>query len=238
MGDRIELGDVVVGVTHKAVKHAHLSVHPPHGRVTLVVPIGTRPEVARSHAISKLAWIRRQQAAFRSQPREPARDFVSRESHFVWGRRYLLDVEERDEKPSVALDHRRIHLIVRPGADRQKRAETIDRWHRELLHSAVPGIIAVWRKRLRLGECRYFLQRMKTKWGSCNPRGRTIRLNTELVKKPRDLLEYVIVHELLHFMEPTHGPGFVALLDRHFPSWRHARAELNELPLSAETWHE
>ncbi len=79
---------------------------------------------------------------------------------------------------------------------------------------------------------------MKTRWGSCNPRARTIRLNTELVKKPRDLLEYVVVHEMLHLIEPTHSEGFVALFDEHYPAWREARAELNELPLGAEAWRE
>jgi len=79
---------------------------------------------------------------------------------------------------------------------------------------------------------------MKTKWGSCNPRARNIRLNTELVKKPKDLLEYVIVHEMAHLLEPSHNEHFVAILDEHYPTWREARAELNELPLGAEVWKE
>lgn len=77
---------------------------------------------------------------------------------------------------------------------------------------------------------------MKTKWGGCNPRVGTIRLNTELAKKPRDLLEYIIVHEMAHLIEPTHSQRFTALLDEHYPTWREARAELNELPLAAESW--
>lgn len=77
---------------------------------------------------------------------------------------------------------------------------------------------------------------MKTKWGSCNHSAGNIRLNTELVKKPKDLLEYVIVHELAHLLEPTHSYRFVAILDEHYPTWREARAELNDLPLSAEIW--
>jgi hypothetical protein len=79
---------------------------------------------------------------------------------------------------------------------------------------------------------------MKTKWGACNTQARNIRLNTELVKKPRDLLEYVIVHELMHLIEPKHSDRFIALMDRHYPHWREARAELNALPLSAQEWSE
>jgi hypothetical protein len=77
---------------------------------------------------------------------------------------------------------------------------------------------------------------MKTKWGSCNHRAKNIRLNTELVKKPKDLLEYVIVHEMIHLLEPTHSDRFHALLDRFYPTWREARRELNELPLGANIW--
>ena len=84
----------------------------------------------------------------------------------------------------------------------------------------------------------YFLQQMKTKWGSCNHKAGHIRLNTELVKKPRDLIEYVVVHEMLHLAVPTHSDRFILLLTEHFPTWRKARAELNELPLAAEEWRE
>jgi predicted metal-dependent hydrolase len=109
-------------------------------------------------------------------------------------------------------------------------------WHKSLLHEVVPRLIAKWEPRLRVRVTGYFLQRMKTKWGGCNYKARHIRLNTELVKKPKDLLEYVIVHEMLHLIEPTHNERYLALLSEHYPSWREARVELNELPLSSETW--
>lgn len=238
MPDTIQLGNVVIEVTFKNVKHVHLSVHPPTGRVSLVAPEGTRLEVARAYAISRLAWIRDQQVKLHEQARETPRQLVERESHYLWGRRYLLSVREAEEKPSVHLSHRRITLTVRPGSDAERRAGVLHDWHRALLHGVVPAIIAKWEARLGVTVTTYFVQRMKTKWGGCNRRNRTIRLNTELVKKPRDLLEYVVVHELAHLLEPTHGPRFIALLDAHYPSWRDARAELNALPLSAEKWAE
>jgi predicted metal-dependent hydrolase len=147
-----------------------------------------------------------------------------------------MTINHADAKPCVTLDHKRLTLTVRPGADAQKRAEVIHEWHKSLLHAVVPALIQKWEPKLKVNVSSYFLQRMKTKWGSCNPRDKNIRLNTELVKKPKDLLEYVIVHEMAHLLEPTHSERFVALLDKHYPSWREARAELNELPLSAETW--
>jgi predicted metal-dependent hydrolase len=232
----IRLGEIEVALTRKAVKHAHLSVYPPAGRVTLVVPLRTRPEVARAFAISKLAWIREQRAKLYGQAREAPRRFVERETHYVWGRRYLLTIRYADVKPAVVRDPRRITLTVRPGSDAAKRAEILHSWHKALLHTAVPPLIARWERRLSLRVAGYFLQRMKTKWGSCNPRLGHIRLNTELVKKPPELLDYVVAHEMLHLVEPTHSERFVDLLSRHLPSWREARAELNELPLGTVEW--
>lgn len=238
MTETIRLGEVVIAVTRKDIKNVHLSVHPPAGRVTLVAPKATRLEVARAYAISKLGWIRDQQAKLLSQSRETPRQYVERESHYLWGRRYLLSIVEKDEKPSVRLSHRKITLTVRPDNSRAKREEVMHQWHRALLHEAVPMLISKWEAKLGVTVSRYFLQRMKTKWGGCNHRAGTIRLNTELVKKPKDMLEYVVVHEMLHLVEPTHSERFVALLDRHYPAWREARAELNELPLTAEMWKE
>jgi predicted metal-dependent hydrolase len=238
MGEIILLGKLSIMVIRKDVKNVHLSVYPPDGRVTLVAPIATRLEVVRAYAISRLGWIRQQQEKLKSQARETPRQFVERESHYLWGRRHLLSVTHQDVKPFVSIDHKRITLTVRPGSDSEKRAGVIHDWHKSLLHEAVPQIIDKWQRKLKVKVKGYFLQRMKTKWGSCNPQAGSIRINTELAKKPKDLLEYVIVHEMVHLLEPKHSERFIAILQKHYPSWREARAELNELPLTAEIWKE
>ena len=238
MAETIQLGVIAIALTRKDVKHAHLSVHPPSGRVTLVAPNGTRSEVARAYAISKLGWIRDQQAKMRGQARETRRQFVERESHYLWGRRYLLEVSEEEAKPAIRLSHRVIMLTVRPGSSWTKRASVMHEWHKSLLHGAVRELIARWEPKLGVDVAGYFLQRMKTKWGSCNHRAGTIRLNTELVKKPKDLLEYVVVHEMVHLLEPTHSERFLGIMSKHYPPWREARAELNALPLAATEWNE
>lgn len=234
MTETLRIGGIAIELTRKAVKHSHLSVHPPRGHVTLVVPTGTRAEVARAFAITKLAWIRKQRIQLQAQARESPRQYIERETHYLWGRRYLLHVQYADVKPAVSLDHRRITLQVRPGAGFAKRAEAMQAWQHRLLHQAIPPLIARWEPRLQVTVSSYFLQRMKTKWGSCNPRRGHIRLNTELIKKPRDLLEYVIVHEMLHMREPKHSERFFQLLDQHYQGWRTAQLELNELPLTTD----
>ena len=238
MTEIIQIGELHIRVTRKDIKHVHLSVYPPNGRVTLSAPAATRLDVARAYAISKLGWIREQQRKLQNQAREAPRQFVTRESHYIWGRRHLLTLVHNETKPSVSLDHKRIMLSIRPGSDRTKRVEVIHDWQKSLLHEVIPPLLKKWERKLRVKVKGYFLQRMKTKWGSCNYRAGHIRLNTELVKKPKDLLEYVIVHEMAHLIEPTHSARFIAILDRHYPSWREARAELNELPLTAEVWKE
>jgi predicted metal-dependent hydrolase len=238
MTETIHIGDLSIQLTKKDIKNVHLSVHPPDGRVTLVAPTATRLDVARAYAISKLSWIREQQRKLKNQARETPRQFITRESHYLWGRRYLMTVLNRDAKPCVRLDHKRITLTVRPGSDDRRRAEVIHEWHKSILHKVVPALIKKWEPKLEMKVVEYFLQRMKTKWGSCNHKAGHIRLNTELVKKPKDLLEYVIVHEMAHLLEPTHSDRFMTILGEHYPTWREARAELNELPLTAEVWKE
>jgi predicted metal-dependent hydrolase len=238
MTETIELGEVTIKVTRKDIKNVHLSVHPPDGRVTLSAPSATRLDVARAYAISKLGWIRNQREKLARQVRETSREFIERESHYLWGRRYLMTLEHKEAKPSVKVDHKRITLTVRPGSSQEKREQAIHEWHKSLLHQALPPLIKKWEKKLKVRVSAYFLQRMKTKWGSCNHKAGHIRFNTELVKKPKDLLEYVVVHEMAHLIDPTHSDRFIANLDKHYPTWREARAELNELPLTAEVWNQ
>jgi predicted metal-dependent hydrolase len=170
MTETIQLGEISIAVTRKDIKNVHLSVHPPHGRVTLSAPRSTRLEVARAYAISKLGWIREQKKKLANQARESPRQFINRESHYLWGLRHLMTVVHRDARPCVAVDHKRITLTVRPGSNATKRAEVIHEWHKTLLHEAVPPIIQKWERKLRVEVRGYFLQRMKTKWGSCNHR--------------------------------------------------------------------
>ncbi len=212
MSETIQLGEVTILVTRKNVKNVHLSVYPPDGRVTLVAPSSTRLDVARAYAISRLVWTRQQQQKMENQSRESPRQFIERESHYLWGRRHLMTIVERETKPFVLLDHKRITLTVRHGHDLSKRRQVIHEWQKSLLHEVIPPLIKKWERKLKVKVTSYFLQRMKTRWGSCNHNAGHIRLNTELVKKPKDLLEYVIVHEMAHLLEATHNERFVARL--------------------------
>lgn len=193
-------------------------------------------DTIRIFAISRLGWIKKQRKKFQGQERETPREYLERESHYVWGRRYLLKIIEVDEAPSVELKHSKMVLRVRPGTDDKKKQSIVDAWYREQLKKAVPPLIARWEPMLGVKVERFFVQRMKTKWGSCNHKARNIRLNTELVKKPKECLEYTIVHEMTHLLEPTHNARFIMLMDRFMPKWQFCKDKLNQLPVSHEDW--
>jgi hypothetical protein len=233
---QINLGDIAVDVVLKDIKNLHLSVHPPTGRVRISAPKRMRIDTIRVFAISKLNWIKQQQTKLREQERETPRDYVDRESHYVWGKRYLLSLSESDEPPSIEVKHSRMLLRVRPRTDEDKRRTLVEEWYREQLKEAVPPLLARWEPLLDVRVERFFVQRMKTKWGSCNHKARTIRLNTELAKKPRECLEYIVLHEMVHLLEPTHDARFTRVLDHFMPQWRHYRDTLNGLPVRHERW--
>ena len=237
MVTQIELGGIVLDVIKKDIKNIHLSVYPPSGKVRLSAPARMNLDTIRLFAISKLGWIRQQQKKLCEQERESQREYLDRESHYVWGRRVLLKLVEMDIAPSVQLRHSKLLVHVRPGTDEATREAVVANWYRQLLKTAVPPLIETWELRLNVTVRGFFVQQMKTKWGSCNPSSGTIRLNTELAKKPRECIEYIVVHEMIHLIEPTHGPRFIALMDRFMPAWRETRERLNRLPARHERWN-
>jgi predicted metal-dependent hydrolase len=232
----MRLNDLDVEVIHKNIKNVHLSVYPPDGKVKVSAPVSMTPDTVRVFVISKLGWIKKQQTKLRLQEREAPREYIDRESHYVWGKRYLLKVDEKDAPPAIELKHSRMILSVRPGTSRERKQAILEAWYRENLKQTVPALIEKWQSRMGVQVKRYYMQRMKTKWGSCSFHTGNIRLNTELAKKPLACLEYIVVHEMTHLLEPTHNSRFIALMDQFMPKWRFYRDELNRLPVRHEDW--
>jgi predicted metal-dependent hydrolase len=237
MVTQLDLGSIRVDVVRKNIKNIHLGVYPPTGKVRISAPAWVELDAIRLFAISKLGWIRQQQKKLLAQERETPREYLERESHYVWGRRYLLQIVEVEARPSIRLTHRHLRLQVRPGADLKKREVLLADWYRSNLKLAVPALLAKWEPIVGAHTQHVYVQHMKTKWGSCNPTARNIRLNTELAKKPPECLEYILVHELVHLCEPTHNDRFIALMNRLMPHWRDCRDMLNRLPVRNEHWH-
>ncbi len=236
MAKQLQLGGIAVDVVLKDIKNVHLGVYPPTGRVRISAPSRMSLDTIRVFAVAKLDWIRQQQKKLREQERETPREYLERESHYVWGKRYLLSVTEGDQAPTLALKHSRMVLTVRAGTNEAAKEAVVAQWYREQIKAAVRELAAKWEPIVGVSVNRVFVQQMKTKWGGCNPRARTIRLNTELAKKPKECLEYIVVHEMVHLLEPTHNARFVALMDQLMPRWQFLRQRLNRLPVRHADW--
>lgn len=236
MPEALILNELAVEVQRKAIKNIHLAVYPPAGSVRISAPMWMSEERIRLFALAKLDWIKKQRCKIQEQERETPREFLNQETHFVWGHPYLLRLEERHAAPDVRMGHSTLTLLMRPGSDAAKMQEALESWYRQILREAALPLLGQWQKILGLSPVTFRVRRMKTRWGTCTPARHSMLLNTELAKKPPECLEYIIVHELMHFLEPNHGQGFTALMDKHLPRWRALKKRLNRLPVAHEDW--
>ncbi len=233
----ITVGNITVDVVRKDIKNIHLAVYPPNGRVRIAVPERTKVDTIRLYIISKLSWIKRHRKEFKEQERVAPREYLSRESHYFAGRRYLLNIIHTGTSPKVIIRNKtNIDLHVRKNTAKEKREKILNEWYREELKKKIPKLAAKWEAKTGIKANEYKVKQMKTKWGSCNESAKRIWLNLELAKKPDNCLEYIIVHELIHLRERHHNEKFRAYLDKFMPQWKAYKRELNRQPLSHSKW--
>jgi len=235
--EQLHIANLDIDVIRKDIKNMHLAVYPPTGRIRLAAPSRTDDEVIRLFAISKLSWIKRHIKNFKAQARETPRDFVSGESHYFEGRRYLINVIEHEGWNKVEIkNHKEINLYVKPDSTPAQRAKVFKEWYRKELKAQIPEIIEKWEKVMGVKANEWGVKHMRTKWGTCNTEEKRIWINLELAKKPKNCLEYIIVHELVHLLERSHNDRFIVLMNKYMPKWRAHRDELNRLPVSHTDW--
>ena len=234
----IKIGELDIHLTRKDIKNLHISVMPPDGQVRVSAPDAMTNTAIRMAVIHRIPWIRRQQAAFAKQERQSTREMVNGETHYLWGRRYRLEVIELDDLKSqtVKLKSGKLILTVNKGLSDEVKIKLLSEYYRGRLKARAPDLIDKWSKKTGVTISDWQIQKMKTKWGSCNIEEGNIRLNLDLAKKPLPCLGYIILHELLHFKERQHNDRFKALLDTYMPDWRSRRDLLNQMPLGQENW--
>ncbi|MER5529598.1 SprT family zinc-dependent metalloprotease [Streptomyces sp. NPDC002677] len=225
-----------VEVIYKNIKNLHIGVYPPLGRVRVAAPHQLDNEQVRLAVIQRLPWIKEQREQFRSAARQSTREMVTGESHYVWGVRRRMKVVERPGRAHFELDGERLLLYVPVGTTAERRRELLDRWYRAQLRHVIPGLIVKWEAVLEVSVPQWNIKRMKTKWGSCNRETGRIWFNVELAKKPPGCLEYIVVHEMTHYLERNHDQRFTKLMERFMPNWRSLRDQLNDAPLAEEEW--
>lgn len=234
---RITVGGLRVDVVRKPIKNLHMGVYPPNGRVRVAAPVTVSDDAVRLAVVTRMGWIKRQRAKFEAQARQSERSYVSGESHFFLGRRYRLNVISWDGIPRVSLRNSRVlDFRVRPNSETSEREKVFRNWSRRELRKVAAPFIEKWARLVEVPVPHWGIRRMKTKWGTCNTEAGRIWLNLELIKKPSHCLEYVIVHELVHFRERHHNDRFIAMMDELLPRWSSIREELNAVPLGHENW--
>ncbi|WP_373416633.1 M48 family metallopeptidase [Psychrobacter sp. BF1] len=237
---QLTIGSLDIQLQRKIIKHLHISVMPPDGQIRVAAPESMTETAIRMAVINRIPWIRKQQANFAKQVRQSTREMISGETHYLWGRRYRLEVIELDATQSIVsrvkLKGAKLILTVSIGTSTADKLKILNEYYRTRLKARAPDLIHKWSEQVDVTTSSWQVQKMKTKWGSCNIEEGRILLNLELAKKPLPCLEYIIVHELLHFRERQHNNRFKALLDTHMPDWRSRRDLLNRMPLGQENW--
>ena len=235
--EKMRVGGLVVNVVRKNIKNLHLAVYPPNGWVRVATPMRVSDEAVRLAVASRLGWILRQQKKLLGQDRQSPREYVSRESHYFLGRRYLLNVVYQDGPAGVSVNGKpAIDLFVPKGASRVKRQRVLDQWYRKELKLIIPPLISKWEQIMDLKVAAWWVKKMKTRWGTCNPTARRIWINLELAKKPVQCLEHIVVHEMVHLLERRHDERFIGYMDKFLPQWRSHKDLLNRFPLRHEKW--
>lgn len=233
----LTVAGMTVDVVRKDIKNLHIGVYPPVGRVRVAAPDRLDDDAIRLAVIQRLPWIKRQRKQLQNAKRQSERDMVSGETHYVWGIGHRLVVVERDGRCQVEIQgSHRLTLAVPEGTDTDIRRRVLEDWYRAQLRDRIPALIARWESRIGKSVAHWQIKRMKTKWGSCNPDAARLWFNVELAKKHPLCLEYIVVHEMAHLIERSHGERFTQLMDELLPDWRTRRDELNGAPLAHEEW--
>lgn len=240
----IDIGDLTISVIRKNIKNVHLRVYPPSGDVRISAPLRMNLDTIRVFALSKLDWISHQQQRLRSQVCATSPEYIDGEHHYLWGQPYQLNLVELDQSQSLELppiggvaveypqgQEHRILIQIHPGTDLATRSAMMDEFYRDQIEVALPPLIRKWERSMGVQVTSFSVRKMKTKWGSCTPSLQTIRFNLELAKRSPECLEYVVVHELVHLLEPSHNQRFITLMDSFMPKWKLYQSELNRLPI-------
>ena len=223
----MEIEGLNIEVERKPIKHLHLAVYPPDGRVHLSMPEDLKDDDARLFVVSKWQWIERQRKDILDHPRQTERQYVSGENHYFLGERYVLNVKEMPIFPCIKLKGNQMYMFVRRGSTRERREELLREWYRVRLQKVIAPLMEAWTKKMGETDVNWQVQTMKNRWGSCTISSRRIRFNIELARVPQPCIEYIVVHELLHLREKNHNKLFEALLTHYLPNWQKRRDDLN-----------
>lgn len=228
----MNINGLEVKVTRKNIKNTHLYVKPPIGDIEVTCPLDYPDESVKLFVLTRIRWIRKQIDAFKNQPRQSKREYVSGETVYLFGKQFYLQVDYDNKKYNISIEGHKIHFVIRNGSTIKQRETVFNKWYRSILNDNLEKLIPKIENRTGLQCSGYIITNMQSKWGSYNGKTKKINLNLQLVKVPVICIEYVILHELAHTIENTHNDKFIAILDKYMPSWREIQDLLNSQTIS------
>lgn len=220
------INNVEIAVQRKNIKSIHLSIYPPQGTVKISAPLGTSDSYIKNFALSKWTWITEKRLQILASYKESKeKEYVSGERHLLFGTEYRLLVQVNpNEIQKVCIDGDYIKVTVK---DKENAKSTLEDFYKLQLKERVERFISKWEPIL-MAHCECIRYRsMKTRWGSCIPAKKSITFNINLAQKDIECVEYVVVHELVHLIEPTHSTEFYKIIDNNIPNWKQLRERMN-----------
>jgi len=228
---QINISGISVEVEKKNIKNLHLYVKPPNGNVIVSAPFEMDNSAIEVFIRTKLGWIRKQIAKYKDQERFSERQYVSGETIYIWGKQYYLIFRPSTKNNFFEIQGNKVILSMKAESTVEQREKYVREQFRSILKKEIEAFLPRWEQITNLKCESWQIKYMTTRWGTCNPIKKKLWFNLQLVQKPIECLEYVILHELAHLEEKTHGEGFIAIMNNYMPHWREVRKLLNEQTL-------
>lgn len=219
MTNKIKVSDIEIEIKRKNIKNMYLKVSGNDGKVYITAPLKMKDEAIIKFATSKIDWIEKQKRRFERTGIRNLSEYVDDEIHYVWGKPYTLKINY-GFKTGVEITDNILRLTVGYDSTLQQRKKLLMEWYRGQLKARLPFYFNKWESIIGVKARAVTIRDMKSRWGSCNTRDKRISINLQLAKKPEICLEYVVVHELVHLLEPSHNAVFKGYMDRFLPDWR------------------
>ncbi|TQL16593.1 hypothetical protein FBY58_0129 [Zymomonas mobilis] len=231
-----EIKDIVLNglqlrIIRKEIKNLYIRISPADGSISVSVPKQLKETTLRNILAGRAAWIEKRQK-YHQKVIQNKVDQANGEYYWLWGQKYRLEIITGTLQSQICCippSQLQIKTAITPSPEKQ--AKQLEIWFRQQLEQAIPDLAKRWEAIIGVKAAIWRVKKMKTLWGSCNVKARRIWLNSELVKKPPECLEYVVVHEMVHLLEASHNRRFYGFMDRFLPDWKERRRRLNRFPI-------
>ena len=231
MMTQISLNGIKMHITRKRMRSLRIRICSPTGEVKISAPLRLSLKQIKHFITNKIDWIKRQQIKIFSQKRELPKKFIDGEEHYFLGEKHLLKVFEKNTAATALIRKNIIELHIKKNFTCEQKRKILENFYRIELKKIIPEFISVLEKKMNVTVKEFGIKKMKTRWGTCNPKAKRIWINLELAKKPLICLQYLITHEMVHLLERKHNKKFFAHMDHFMPSWRECKNELRNSTL-------